>query len=228
MPKPPRQIQILIADDHPLFRFGLKKFLESQPDLRVVGEAQDGQQALELIGVFSPDILLLDLAMPRLPGLDTLRELMDANVAIRTIVLTAAIEKQQMAQALQLGARGVVLKDTATEVLLQAIRAVDAGQYWVGRESVASLVETLRTLAPVPAAPTRNYGLTPRELDIVAAIITGSSNKQIAQQFSISEITVKHHLSSIFDKLGVSSRLELALFALEKGLVPKAPPSPPS
>jgi DNA-binding NarL/FixJ family response regulator len=226
MPKSTRQIQVLIADDHPLFRFGLKKFLESQPDLRVVGEAQDGHQALELVRVFPPDILLLDLAMPRLPGLETLRELMDAQSSIRTIVLTAAIEKQQMAQVLQLGARGVVLKDTATEVLLKAIRAVDTGLYWVGRESVASLADTLRTLAPAhdPAAP-RHYGLTPRELDIVTAIVTGCSNKQVAQQFSISEITVKHHLSSIFDKVGVSSRLELALFALEKGLVTKPEPT---
>ncbi len=226
MPKPSRQIQVLIADDHPLFRFGLKKFLESQPDLRVVGEAQDGRQALELLRLFPPDILLVDLAMPRLPGLETLRELMDASSSVRTIVLTAAIEKHQMVQALQLGARGVVLKDTATEVLLKAIRAVDTGSYWVGRESVPSLAETLRTLVPShdPLAP-RSYGLTPRELDIIAAIVTGCSNKQIAQQFSISEITVKHHLSSIFDKVGVSSRLELALFALEKGLVTRPEPA---
>lgn len=221
MPSTSNPIRIVMADDHPLFRFGLRKFLEAQADLRVVGEAQDGRQAVDLVRQGNVDVLLLDLAMPNLPGLDTLRELMEAKAEVRTILLTAAVEKNQIVQALQLGARGVVLKDSATEVLLKAIRAVQEGQFWVGRESVGSLIDTLRSLlAPVRGeASSRNYGLTPREMEIVSAIVTGSSNKDIARQFSITEITVKHHLTNIFDKLGVSNRLELALFAIDKGLV---------
>jgi len=217
-------IRIVIADDHPLFRFGLRKFLEAQSDLTVVGEAQDGHQALAVVESGGVDVLLLDLAMPRLPGLDTLRELMESKNEVRTILLTAAVEKDQIAQALQLGARGVVLKDSATEVLLKAIRAVHVGQFWVGRESVGNLVETLRSLLfPATGAPVaKNYGLTPREMEMISAIVTGNTNKDIARQFSISEITVKHHLSNIFDKVGVSNRLELALFAINKGLVSRS------
>jgi len=215
-------IRIVIADDHPLFRFGLRKFLEAQSDLTVVGEAQDGHQALAVVESGGVDVLLLDLAMPRLPGLDTLRELMESKNEVRTILLTAAVEKDQIAQALQLGARGVVLKDSATEVLLKAIRAVHVGQFWVGRESVGNLVDILRSLLfpePGKGPAAKTYGLTPREMEIISAIVTGSTNRDIARQFSISEITVKHHLSNIFDKLGVSNRLELALFAINKSLV---------
>ena len=123
-------------------------------------------------------------------------------------------------EALQLGARGVVLKDSATEILLKSIRAVMNGEYWVGRESVSNLVQYLRTLVTPPSAfPQRNkYRLTPRELEIIAAVVAGFANKEIAQYFKISEDTVKHHLSNIFDKVGVSSRLELALFAVNQSL----------
>jgi two-component system nitrate/nitrite response regulator NarL len=134
--------------------------------------------------------------------------------------LTAAAEKEQIVEALQLGARGVVLKDSATQILLKSIRAVMNGEYWVGRESVSNLVQYLRTLVtPASAFPQRNkYRLTPRELEIIAAVVAGFANKEIAQYFKISEDTVKHHLSNIFDKVGVSSRLELALFAVNQSL----------
>jgi DNA-binding NarL/FixJ family response regulator len=136
------------------------------------------------------------------------------------ILLTAAAEKEQIVEALQLGARGVVLKDSATQILLKSIRAVMNGEYWVGRESVSNLVQYLRTLVTPPSAfPQRNkYRLTPRELEIIAAVVAGFANKEIAQYFKISEDTVKHHLSNIFDKVGVSSRLELALFAVNQSL----------
>jgi two-component system, NarL family, nitrate/nitrite response regulator NarL len=160
------------------------------------------------------------LAMPRRQGLETLRELASDARSVRVILLTAAAEKEQIVEALQLGARGVVLKDSATQILLKSIRAVMNGEYWVGRESVSNLVQYLRTLVTPPSAfPQRNkYRLTPRELEIIAAVVAGFANKEIAQYFKISEDTVKHHLSNIFDKVGVSSRLELALFAVNQSL----------
>jgi DNA-binding NarL/FixJ family response regulator len=213
-------VRILIADDHPIFRDGLKRLLESEGEFKVVGEACDGVEAVAMARQLIPEVMLLDLAMPRRQGLETLRELASDARSVRVILLTAAAEKEQIVEALQLGARGVVLKDSATQILLKSIRAVMNGEYWVGRESVSNLVQYLRTLVtPVSTFPHRNkYRLTPRELEIIAAVVAGFANKEIAQYFKISEDTVKHHLSNIFDKVGVSSRLELALFAVNQSL----------
>ena len=218
----PQQIRLVIADDHPIFRNALRRLLETETDFTVLGEASDGAEAVKLARQVKPDILLLDLAMPKHPGLEALRELsMPANATpVRVILLTAAAEKSQIVEALQLGARGVVLKDSATQLLLKAIQTVMAGEYWVGRESVSNLVQYLRTLmqSTHDEARQKKFGLTPRELEIVSAVVAGYSNKEIAEYFKISEDTVKHHLSNIFDKLGVSTRLELALFAVNQAL----------
>jgi len=215
-------VRIVIADDHPIFRDGLRRLLETEPDLKVIGEACDGAEAVKLARQLKPDILLLDLAMPRHPGLEALREMSSVTGAnpVRVILLTAAAEKNQIVEALQLGARGVVLKDSATQLLLKAIHTVMNGEYWVGRESVSNLVQYLRTLVQSSGeeARRRKFGLTPRELEIVSAVVAGYSNKETAEHFKISEDTVKHHLSNIFDKLGVSTRLELALFAVNQSL----------
>jgi DNA-binding NarL/FixJ family response regulator len=213
-------VRILIADDHPIFRDGLKRLLEAEGQFKIVGEACDGMEAVQLARQLLPEILLLDLAMPRRTGLDALRELVSTVSPVRVILLTAAAEKEQIVQALQLGARGVVLKDSATQILLKSIQAVMNGHYWVGRESVTNLMQYLRTLmAPAVTYPHNNkYRLTPRELEIVSAVVAGYANKEIAQHFKISEDTVKHHLSNIFDKIGVSTRLELALFAVNQSL----------
>ena len=213
-------IRILIADDHGIFRDGLRRLLEAEPNLCVVGEAADGAEAVALVTQLRPDILLLDLAMPRVPGMDALRELAAGQQAVRTILLAAAVERPQILEALRLGARGVVLKESATQVLLKSIAAVMAGSYWVGRESVPDLKELILDSA-APELPGRRYGLTRREMQMVAAIVEGSSNREIAQKFNVREDTVKHHLTSIFSKLGVSTRLELALFAIEHRLVTK-------
>jgi two-component system nitrate/nitrite response regulator NarL len=158
--------------------------------------------------------------MPHVPGLEALAELAQAHAPVRTIVLTAAIERAQIVEALQLGARGIVLKESATQLLLKSIHSVMAGEYWVGRESVSDLVSTLRELMAPAAEEARKktFGLTPRELEVISTIVAGYTNKDIAQKFSISEQTVKHHLTNIFDKLGVSNRLELALFAVNHHL----------
>ena len=226
--KKSQPVRIVIADDHPIFRDGLRRLLEAEPDLKVMGEASDGAEAVKLARQLKPDILLLDLAMPKHPGLEALRDLSTGTGAaaggnstpVRVILLTAAAEKGQIVEALQLGARGVVLKDSATQLLLKAIHTVMSGEYWVGRESVSNLVQYLRTLMQSSSdeARQRKFGLTPRELEIVSAVVAGYSNKEIAEYFKISEDTVKHHLSNIFDKLGVSTRLELALFAVNQSL----------
>jgi two-component system, NarL family, nitrate/nitrite response regulator NarL len=216
-----QSVRILVADDHPIFRDGLRKLLEAEKDFKVVGEASDGGEAIEMAQQLKPDVLLLDLAMPRVPGLEAVRQLGTAVEAIKVIVLTAAIEREQIVDALHHGVRGVVLKESATELLLKSIRCVMDGQYWVGRESVSDLVRIVRDLTAIPeqGQRKRSYNLTPRELDIVSAIVDGYTNKDIAEKFAIAEQTVKHHLGNIFDKLGVSNRLELALFAVNHNLV---------
>jgi DNA-binding NarL/FixJ family response regulator len=215
----PQGFRILIADDHPIFRDGLKRLLESEGGFKVVGEACDGIEAVKMVRQLKPDVMLLDLAMPGCSGLEALRDMIADTTSVRVILLTAAAEKEQIVEALQLGARGVVLKDSATQILLKSIRAVMNGEYWVGRESVSNLVQYLRGLVGSSnTARQRRYGLTPRELEIVSAVVAGYANKEIAEHFKISEDTVKHHLSNIFDKVGVSTRLELALFAVNQAL----------
>src|SRR5215470_11723184 len=213
-------VRIVIADDHPIFRDGLKRLLEAERSFKVVGEACDGVEAVSLVRQLKPEILLLDLAMPRRPGLEALREMSVDSSTVRVILLTAAAEKDQIVEALQLGARGVVLKDSATQILLKSIRAVMNGEYWVGRESVSNLVQYLRGMVDSSSQDGRKkkYGLTPRELEVISAVVAGYANKEIGQHFKISEDTVKHHLSNIFDKVGVSTRLELALFAVNQAL----------
>src|SRR5437667_1784089 len=215
-------VRIVIADDHPIFRDGLRRLLEAEPDLKVIGEACDGSEAVKMARQLKPDILLLDLAMPRMPGLEALREMSSgtSSNSVRVILLTAAAEKKQIVEALQLGARGVVLKDSATQLLLKSIHTVMSGEYWVGRESVSNLVQYLRNLVQSSGeeAKQKKFGLTPRELEIVWAVVAGYSNKANAQYVKIYVCTVKHHLSNIFDKLGVSTRLELALFAVNQSL----------
>ena len=213
-------IRILIADDHPVFREGLISIFRKEPEFEIVGEASHGRQALQLINNLHPDVLLLDLLMPLLTGLETLRELSDSSTPVRPIVLTAAIAQEQIAQALQLGARGIVLKDTPTEVLFSSIRTVMNGRFWVGQTEVKDLMEALRYyVASADEDSKKQFGLTSRERDVVSAITAGFTNREIAEKFSISEQTVKHHLRNIFDKTGVSNRLELALFAIKHGLV---------
>ena len=189
-----KQIRLVIADDHPIFRDGLRRLLEAESGFKVVGEARDGAEAVKLARQLRPDIMLLDLAMPKHPGLEALRELSTdgGQNSVRVILLTAAAEKNQIVEALQLGARGVVLKDSATQLLLKAIQTVMAGEYWVGRESVSNLVQYLRTLVQSSGEEARQkkFGLTPRELEIVSAVVAGYANKEIAEYFKISEDTV--------------------------------------
>jgi len=214
----PSVIRILIADDHPLFRDGLRTLLQSDARFAVVGEAGDAFAAVDAVRAHTPDVLLLDLAMPHASGLETLRALSRDPLPTRTIVLTAAIGRMETVQAVQLGARGVVLKADASQVLFDSIVAVVDGHFWLGSQQLPDQESALRkSLTPMDNAD-RDFDLSPREKEIVVALADGLTNRDIAERFGLSEITVKHHLRSIFDKCGVSNRLELALFALRRGL----------
>jgi DNA-binding NarL/FixJ family response regulator len=214
-------IRIVVADDHPVVRFGVRNMLQSEPGFEVVGEAEDGDDAITQTLELEPDILLLDVAMPRLPGLEAMRAIMAKSPRVKIVLLTSTISVQQIIEALQIGARGIVLKDSVVGDLGQALKAVTSGDYWIGGERVVNLLKALQELqAQAAAVPERKtYGLTPRELEVVSCIVEGCSNRDIAKQFTISEETVKRHLSNVFDKTGVSTRLELALFAIAHKLV---------
>jgi DNA-binding NarL/FixJ family response regulator len=210
-----RHVRIAIADDHQIFRDGLRRLLESEPGFEVVAEAVDGLDASRIARDVHPDVMLLDVAMPRMGGVEALTTIQQE--ATRVILLTAAIEPSELLRAIQLGARGVVLKESATRLLIDGIHRVMDDKYVIGAGVVDDRDQAVRH---VGAQRTRRYELTSRELEIVAAVVSGDSNRDIADRLAISLQTVKHHLTSVFDKTGVSSRLELALFAIRHGLVP--------
>jgi two-component system nitrate/nitrite response regulator NarL len=215
-------VRIVIVDDHPIFRDGLRRLLAAEAGFEVIGEAGDAASALQMVRDLAPEVLLLDLALPDSTGLEVLRRLQEWGSPTRTVMLTASIERDQVLQALLFGARGLVLKESATALLFRCIRAVLAGEYWLGHDRTHDLVQALRDYGQ-PLKPSPADTLTPRELRIIAAVVDGATNRDIAEQLAISEQTVKNHMSTIFDKVGVSNRLELALYAihhklLERGL----------
>jgi len=221
MDEPAAKIDIVISDDHAMFREGLRKLLEAEAGLCVVGEAADGEETVKVVRALNPQVLLLDLSLPKATGLEALRELGKLGGQTRTIVLTAAIEREQIVEALELGAHGVVLKQSALQLLIKCIHCVNDGQYWVGQESVSDLIHAIRQMSPSQRATgaTLDFGLTRREKEVIALIVGGYTNKDLARKLGISEHTAKHHLTNIFDKLGVSNRLELVLFAIDHRLV---------
>lgn len=216
------KVRVVVADDHPVVRAGVRNLLEAGERIVVLGEAVDGDDAITQTLELAPDVLLLDLQMPKLPGLEAMRAIMDRSPGVKIVLLTGVITTQQVIQALQIGARGIVLKDAAGEHLNTAVLAVYSGDYWIGGRRVVNLVVALHELMAQAMQPEKKtYGLTPREMEVVHCIVEGCSNRDVARQFGISEETVKRHLSNIFDKTGVSTRLELALFAISHQLVAK-------
>lgn len=209
-----RQVRIAIADDHQIFRDGLRRLLESEPGFTVVAEAADGEGAMRMARESTPDILLLDVSMPGMSGVDALAT--SDLTPTRVILLTAAIDQQDLLRAVEVGAQGVVLKDSATRELVDGIHRVMDGKLVIAPELADDLAHAVRNRA---AAGERPFSLTPREIEIIAAITAGDSNREIALRLGISLQTVKHHLTSIFDKTGTSTRLELALFAIRHEIV---------
>lgn len=217
------KIRVAIADDHPIVRDGIRKLLSLEEDLEVTGEAGDGQQVLNLLQQTEPDVLLLDLRMPAMDGLGVMQALQHSPIKTRVIVLTASEDKNEFVAAMKLGCSGIVLKQTAPELIVKCIRKVHAGEIWLDSHTTAAVMRQFAS--PSESAATSPNGknrerspLSQREREIVALVAQGYKNKEMAEKMFISEQTVKNHLHNIFDKLGVSDRLELALYAIHKGL----------
>ena len=209
-------IRVVIADDHPIVLEGLSQLFAMENDFDVVARCRDGDEALEAATRLKPDVLVLDMRMPLRDGLSVLRELAAAKSPTRVVLLTAEIRDDQVLEAIRLGVCAIVLKETASQTLLQTTRAAARGEQTLDDRSVrGALDHMLRREAGVAAA---RRVLTPRELDIVRMVATGQRNKQIADALSISEGTVKIHLHSIYAKLGVSGRVELTLYARRHSL----------
>jgi DNA-binding NarL/FixJ family response regulator len=216
-------VRIVLADDHPIVRDGLKKLLQLEDDFEVVGEASDGREVLEKVQALDPDVLLLDLRMPNLDGLAALQALQQSNRRTRVIVLTASEDKNEFVQAMKLGCSGIVLKQTAPDLIVKSIRKVNSGEIWLDSNTTAAVMRQFSTGMDSGGGGGSTKGrerspLSTREREIVALVAQGYKNKEMAEKMFISEQTVKNHLHNIFDKLGVSDRLELALYAIHKGL----------
>ena len=212
MAKTKSSIRVAIADDHPIFRDGVRKLLESEEDISVVGEVSSGAECPAMLAKLKPDILLLDLRMPDKDGLTLLEEMNFDTLPTRVVVLTATEDDRDVVRSMRLGARGVVLKQSASDLLIKSIRKVAGGEIWLDKRMTAEVMkafskstETGRREKPL---------LSDREKEIVQLVAQGFRNREIGEKLFISEQTVKNHLHNIFDKLGVSDRLELALYAI--------------
>jgi len=217
----PKHVRIVIADEQHIFRDGLRRLLETVPRFEIVGEASGDAPAAAVVRNVTPDVLLLGLPASGPFQFDELEQTLAAGSGTHTVLLAAprAVDTfEVIAAATQLSARGVVPKDSPPDALFKTIDGVMDGQYWVGQERVADVEASVRKLETLRRR-TLAFGLTRRELEIVGAVVSGETNKAIAARLSISENTVKRHLAQIFDKVGVSSRTELAIFAAHHRLV---------
>lgn len=216
-------IRVVLADDHPIVRDGLRKLLSLEEDIEVVGEASDGREVVSVVQETKPDVLVLDLRMPYMDGLATLQALQHSTHKVRVIILTASEDKNEFVQAMKLGCSGIVLKQTAPELIVKSIRKVNSGEIWLDSHTTAAVMRQFAAPGEMMNEPGSGKGrerspLSQREREIVGLVAQGYKNREMAEKMFISEQTVKNHLHNIFDKLGVSDRLELALYAIHKGL----------
>lgn len=209
-------IRVLIADDHPIVLGGLAQLLSLEPNITVVARCTNGRDALAAIGRDHPDVAVLDLAMPGRSGMDLLRELRAARSPLRVVLLTARIEHEQILEALKLGVAGIVLKESAPLQILDCIRRVAAGGQWIDQTIGSRTLDSVlrRQSGAMKAAAV----LTAREIEVVKLVARGLRNKEIADELSITEGTVKAHLRAIFEKLGIDSRTKLIVYAREMRL----------
>ena len=216
-PAPP-PIRILIAGEYPIFRHGLRRLLESEAGFAIVGEDALGAHVDALVRAVDPDIVLLGCTMSKRSVVETIHNVSDTGARARVILLSEIVDVPEVTQGLAVGARGVVLKDSSPEVLFTSIRHVMAGGIWLGHAQADRADTGLKKLTAA-RRQSHAFGLTPREVDIIRAVVAGCSNREIAARASISENTVKSHLTHIFNKSGASSRVELALFAAHHRLL---------
>jgi DNA-binding NarL/FixJ family response regulator len=215
--EPEMPITVVIADDHPLLLDAMENLFRLQKDIKVVTRCLDGDEAVKAVRRHKPDILVLDIRMPRKDGLGVLREMKKEKLPTRVVVLTAALDEEELADAIRLGVRGLVLKELAPKLIVQCIRKVHAGELWLEKHSVSRTLEKL-----LKREAGRNEAvqlLTTREVEIAKQVAAGLRNLEIAKSLFISEGTVKMHLHHIYQKLGVDSRTQLSRYAREKSLV---------
>jgi DNA-binding NarL/FixJ family response regulator len=213
-------IRVAIADDFPVYRIGLRKLFESEAEITVVGEAGNGMETVLLLERFQPDVLLLDLNMPVMNGLDVLSEISKRKLRTRAVVMMTHTDREKAVRAVRLGARGIVFKDADPGLLVKSIRKVHQGEYWIDNPILSQALETLVSKPVQPALPgERRDKLSSREMEVVRCVALGLRNKEVADKLGVSEATVKNHLTSIYSKLAVSDRLELILYAIHHKLV---------
>jgi DNA-binding NarL/FixJ family response regulator len=206
-------IRILIVDDHSVVRQGLRMFLGLDPELEIIGEAQDGAEALQKVRELKPDVVLMDLLMPVMDGITAIGAIRRETQDVEVIALTSVLEDASVVGAVRAGAIGYLLKDTQADELCRAIKAAAAGQVQLSPKAAARLMREVR-------APESPEALTERETDVLRLLAQGQSNKEIAHALNIGEKTVKTHVSNVLGKLGVQSRTQAALYAVRIGLVP--------
>lgn len=221
MDSPKTTISVLLVDDHTLFRSGIRSLLQRQADFVVVGEASDGVEGVKRAKQLQPDVVLLDLNMPGISGLETLQLMLQDFPNMAVILLTVSEDAEDLTAALQAGARGYLLKNIDTDYLVRAIRRAAAGEPVVAEAMTAKLIARLQSGGGSQRveAPSELDKLTPREKDILACLARGESNKIIARTLNVAESTVKIHVQNILKKLGLSSRVQAAVFAVENGMV---------
>jgi len=219
-----RRLRIVIVDDHTLFREGLRTILAMEDDIEVVADVESAEDIVELMWQARPDVLLLDIRMPQGNGLDAVPAVLRISPGTQVLVLTASDEKDEHVRAFKLGAKGVILKDSARQTLIQAIRTVCRGEVWIDPRMSGLLVEELSRPGLDGDSPSvrQENGLTERELEIVRLVAQGFKNKEVGSTLTISERTVKTHLTNIFQKLGVRDRVGLVMYALRHGLTQAA------
>ncbi|MDQ2714998.1 MAG: response regulator transcription factor [Chloroflexota bacterium] len=206
-------MRVLIVDDHTVVRQGLRFLLEQQPDITVVGESGDGEQAVALVSELLPDVVLLDLLMPRMDGVAAVREIKRITPITKIIILTSYYEDDQIFSVIKAGALSYLLKDTSSQDLVAAVRAAGRGESVLHPMVAARVLREMQCQSPLDE-------LTPRELDVLTLIARGRSNHEIALALSIGEQTVKTHVSNILSKLHLADRTQAAIYALQKRLVP--------